>query len=121
MIYKQINIQIIVEQLFLIITQRNQEISKNGIRLPYMQILSNENIFAKIIIKKSIEENNQKIIFNNALICQQLCFKLNDNLNLNNINQADEDLKTKVEKLKDFVKTNYQNKGKDEKVVGKVV
>jgi len=34
---------------------------------------------------------------------------------------TDEDLKTKVEKLKDFVKTNYQNKGKDEKVVGKVV
>ena len=34
---------------------------------------------------------------------------------------TDEDLKTKVEKLKDFVKTNYQNKDKDEKVVGKVV
>ena len=88
------NIQIIVEKLFLIITQKNQDISKNGIRLPYMQILSNENIFAEIIIKKSMEENNQKIIFNNALICQQLCFKLNNNLILNNVNQVDEDLKT---------------------------
>ena len=88
------NIQIIVDQLLIIITQKNVDNSNNKIRLPFMEILSNENVFAKIIIKKSIEENNQKKILNYAIICQQLCFKLNDDLNLNNLNQVDEDLKT---------------------------
>ena len=88
------NIQLLVDQLLIIITQKNEDNSNNNIRLPFMEILSNENFFAKIIIKKSTEENNQKKILNYAIICQQLCLKLNENLNLNNINQVDEDLKT---------------------------
>ena len=83
-----------MDQLLIIITQKNEDNSNNNIRLPFMEILSNENFFAKIIIKKSTEENNQKKILNYAIICQQLCLKLNENLNLNNINQVDEDLKT---------------------------
>ena len=91
------NTSIIVNNLFIVITKNTLDNANNQIRLPFMEILSNENIFAKIIINKSIEENNQQRIANYAIICQQLCFKLNDEINLNTnnpINQTDEDLKT---------------------------
>ena len=82
------NIKLTVDQLLIIITFRN------NIRLPFMEILSNEYTFAKIIIKKALDESNQKIILNYAIICQQLCFRLNANLNTNETKQVDEDLKT---------------------------
>ena len=55
-----------------------------------MEILSNENSFVKIILNKIIENNKEKkkIVFY-ANICEQLCYKLNEEINLNN-----EDLKT---------------------------
>jgi hypothetical protein len=106
------NIQITVEQLFIIITQKDADNSNNRIRLSFMEILSNENFFAKIIIKKSTEENNQKKILNYAIICQQLCLKLNEKLNLNNLNQVDEDLKTILAeetqlKFENVINNNY--------------
>ncbi len=65
-------------------------------RLSFMEILSNENAFVKIIINKSLENNDQQKIIFFAQICQQLCFKLNEEINLNSQNayQIDEDLTT---------------------------
>ena len=100
---KKNNIKLIVNNLFIIITKKSLENNNinnaNQIRLPFMEILSNENSFVKIILNKIIENNNdqEKIIFY-ANICEQLCYKLNEEINLNNLNktknQIDEDLKT---------------------------
>ena len=110
---KKNNIKAIVDELFIIITRKNIE-NNNQIRLPFMDILSNENIFAKIIINKSLEENSQENILSFAIICQQLCFKLNEEINLNskNIYQTDEDLKTILTeecklKIENILNNNY--------------
>ena len=91
------NTELIVNNLFIIITKKSLDNNNmNQIRLPFMEILSNENTFVKMILNKIIENNNdqEKIIFY-ANICQQLCFKLNEEINLNKTsNQIDEDLKT---------------------------
>ena len=94
------NINLVLDNLINIITKKN-----NNIRLPFMDILSNENIFVKIIIKKSIEEINTQKIGIYALICQQLCFKLNHEIFLNQ-NKTDEDLKTI---LLEECKLNFDN------------
>ena len=94
------NINLVLDNLINIITKKN-----NNIRLPFMDILSNENIFVKIIIKKSIEEINTQKIGLYALICQQLCFKLNHEIFLNQ-NKTDEDLKTI---LLEECKLNFDN------------
>ena len=110
---KKNSIKKIVDELFIIITKKNLE-NNNQIRLPFMGILSNENIFAKIILNKSLEENSQENILSYAIICQQLCFKLNEEINLNskNINQIDEDLKTILAeecklKIENILNNNY--------------
>ena len=110
---KKNNIKAIVNELFIIITRKNSE-NNNQIRLPFMDILSNENIFAKIIVNKSLEENLQENILSFAIICQQLCFKLNEDINLNskNIYQTDEDLKTILAeecklKIENILNNNY--------------
>ena len=88
---KKNNMRMIVNNLFILITKKN-----NQMRLSFMEILSNENAFVKIIINKSLENNDQQKIIFFAQICQQLCFKLNEEINLNsqNANQIDEDLTT---------------------------
>ena len=94
---KKNNLKIIVNNLFIIITKKTLDnINSNQVRLPFMEILSNENTFVKIILNKSIENNNQEKIICYANICQQLCFKLNEEINLNskNATQIDEDFKT---------------------------
>ena len=94
---KKNNLKIIVNNLFIIITKKTLDNkNSNQVRLPFMEILSNENTFVKIILNKSIENNNQEKIICYANICQQLCFKLNEEININskNATQIDEDFKT---------------------------
>ena len=91
------NILLIVDELLNLLTKKiiidniNNKMNNNKIRLSFIEILTNENCFAEIIINKAICEINKIGIFAN--VCNELCARLRNEINFRG-NSVEEDLTT---------------------------
>ena len=112
------NILLIVDELLNLLTKKiiidniNNKMNYNNIRLSFMDILTNENCFAEIIINKAICEINKIGIFAN--VCNELCARLRNEINFRG-NSIEEDLTTLLAedcklKFEEIIIDNIYNK-----------